>query len=250
MSYHVSFFEMYAGQLFDLFAKRKLLNLLEDANHVMNIQGLTQKVVKSPEEMERVISEGEAARTTHATAANDTSSRSHAICQIIIKKKSSDQVGKLLLVDLAGSEYAQKSQGNDRSRRLEMADINTSLLCLKECIRALYMHHNHIPFRGSKLTKVLRDSFIDASSQIRIIMIACVSPGSISSLQSLNTLRYAGRLKEIGVAIKAPPPIQIIEEEKKKVSEEELGKKIEEMDVAIVQNSAQLEVEEQEKELA
>lgn len=204
---------MYAGQLFDLFEKRKLLNVLEDANHIMNIQGLTEKIVKNPEEMERAISQGEAVRTTHATAANDTSSRSHAICQIIVRSKEAGIVGKLLLVDLAGSEYAQKSQGNDRARRLEMADINTSLLSLKECIRAIYMHHAHVPFRGSKLTKVLRDSFVDSSSQIRIVMIACVSPGSRSAQQSLNTLRYAGRLKEIGGA-GAPRAIPAEEEKK------------------------------------
>jgi kinesin family protein 2/24 len=88
---------------------------------------------------------------------------------------------------------------------LEGAEINKSLLALKECIRGLDMRKNndtHIPFRASKLTMVLRDSFMmQANSEggddkIRIVMIACISPGSSSADHSLNTLRYASRLKE------------------------------------------------------
>jgi kinesin family member 2/24 len=89
---------------------------------------------------------------------------------------------------------------------LEGAEINKSLLALKECIRSLDMRKNnpdiHIPFRASKLTMVLRDSFMqniqESSSEdkIRIIMIACISPGSSSADHTLNTLRYASRLKE------------------------------------------------------
>lgn len=147
------------------------------------------------------------ARTTHATAANDTSSRSHAICQIQIKEAGAGgrPLGKLLLVDLAGSERAADTQSNNRQRRLEGAEINKSLLALKECIRSLDMRKNnpdiHIPFRASKLTMVLRDSFMQQTAEnnedkIRIIMIACISPGSSSADHTLNTLRYASRLKE------------------------------------------------------
>ena len=109
-------------------------------------------------------------------------------------------MGKMLLVDLAGSERAQDCQSNNRQRRLEGAEINKSLLALKECIRALNQKaHNpdiHIPFRASKLTMVLRDSFMMSSDKIRIIMIACISPGSKSTDHTLNTLKYAVRLKE------------------------------------------------------
>ena len=109
-------------------------------------------------------------------------------------------MGKLLLVDLAGSEKAQDTQSNNRHRRLEGADINKSLLALKECIRSLDLKKNnpdiHIPFRASKLTMVLRDSFMMKSDRVRIIMLACISPGSSSSEYSINTLRYASRLKE------------------------------------------------------
>lgn len=78
---------------------------------------------------------------------------------------------------------------------MEGANINKSLLALKECIRAIDAKETHIPFRASKLTMVLRDSFIGNAKNIKIVMIACVSPGKNSAEHTINTLRYAGRLK-------------------------------------------------------
>jgi kinesin family protein 2/24 len=133
---------------------------------------------------------------------NETSSRSHAICNILLKERNSEDVyGKLTLVDLAGSERAQETQSNDRNRRAEGAEINKSLLALKECIRALDARKAgnsevHVPFRASKLTLVLRDSFVTKSDKSKIIMIACVSPAMSSSNHTINTLRYSDRLKE------------------------------------------------------
>lgn len=196
MNYTVSFFEIYGGRLFDLLNNRNKLVLLEDANQKIQVQGITEKAVRSPEEMLKVIEYGHTVRTTHATTSNDTSSRSHAICQITVRSDSHNVAGKFLLVDLAGSERAQDCQSNNRQRRLEGAEINKSLLSLKECIRALDAHGPHIPFRASKLTMVLRDSFIATKKQIRIVMIACVSPGKNSADHTLNTLRYAERLKD------------------------------------------------------
>jgi kinesin family protein 2/24 len=105
-----------------------------------------------------------------------------------------EQQCKLSLVDLAGSEWAAKAQSDDRGNRLDGAEINKSLLCLKECIRALGRPGSHVPFRGSKLTQVLKDSFVGASS--RTVMVANVSPCSVCCEHSLNTLRYAERVKD------------------------------------------------------
>lgn len=130
--------------------------------------------------------------------ANDTSSRSHAICCVSVKDANGNKtLGKLLLVDLAGSERAQDTQSNNRQRRIEGAEINKSLLALKECIRAIDMKSAHVPFRASKLTMVLRDSFLSSENggSSKIVMIACISPGSASADHTLNTLRYAQRLK-------------------------------------------------------
>ena len=140
-------------------------------------------------------------RTTHATKANDTSSRSHAITQIKIQEQGVKNCGKLLLVDLAGSERAQDCQSNNKDRQAEGAEINQSLLGLKECIRSLDQakgqasQGQHVPFRQSKLTMVLRDSFM-ASDKCKIIMLTCICPGMSSANHTLNSLRYADRLKE------------------------------------------------------
>ena len=105
-------------------------------------------------------------------------------------------MGKVLMVDLAGSERAQDCQSNNKERRLEGAEINKSLLALKECIRSMDSNAAHVPFRGSTLTKVLRDSFIGDNS--RVCMIAMISPGNSDVEHTLNTLRYADRVKELG----------------------------------------------------
>lgn len=174
--------------------------------------------------MLEIIEYGNSTRVTHATQANDESSRSHAICQINVysQARQNHKIGQLMLVDLAGSERGQDTHSNNRIRRLEGAEINKSLLALKECIRAFDSKKRagkagagvHVPFRASKLTMVLRDSFISKASAVKIVMIACVNPSSFCTDHTLNTLRYAGRLKTSfvqGVSAnsnrKALPPI-------------------------------------------
>ena len=116
------------------------------------------------------------------------------------RNKEEDAYAKLTLVDLAGSERATETQSNNKSRLAEGAEINKSLLALKECIRALDARkagiEQHVPFRTSKLTLVLRDSFIAKSNISKIIMISCISPGQSSANHTINTLRYSDRLKE------------------------------------------------------
>lgn len=103
--------------------------------------------------------------------------------------------GKFSLIDLAGNERGADTFKSNRQTRIEGGDINKSLLALKECIRALGKKKSHRPFRGSKLTQVLRDSFIGEKS--RTCMLALISPGVASCEHSLNTLRYADRVKEL-----------------------------------------------------
>ena len=199
--FYISFFEIYGGRLFDLLNNKNKLQVLDDKNGKVQIYGLITKQVDSKEQMHKIIEAANAIRITHNTVTNETSSRSHAICNIIIKKKGSDEeYGKLSLVDLAGSERAQETQSNNRQRRAEGAEINKSLLALKECIRALDEKKTnpdtHVPFRASKLTHVLRDSFVSKSDKSKIIMISCVSPTYTSANHTLNTLRYSDRLKE------------------------------------------------------
>ena len=199
--FYISFFEIYGGRLYDLLNNKNKLQVLDDKNGKVQIYGLITQLAETPDMMHRIIDAANAIRTTHNTVTNETSSRSHAICNIVVKLKGSDEeYGKLSLVDLAGSERAQETQSNNRQRRAEGAEINKSLLALKECIRALDEKKNnpdtHVPFRASKLTHVLRDSFVSRSDKSRIIMISCVNPSYTSANHTLNTLRYSDRLKE------------------------------------------------------
>jgi kinesin family protein 2/24 len=131
----------------------------------------------SVESLQSIIDSGNSNRTTHATESNDESSRSHAICQISLRNGSNGkEIGRLSLIDLAGSERGADTKSHNRQRRMEGAEINKSLLALKECIRALDSNNGHIPYRASKLTLVLKDSFTRPKS--RTVMIATVSPAA------------------------------------------------------------------------
>ncbi|KAF2313886.1 hypothetical protein GH714_018593 [Hevea brasiliensis] len=206
----LSFFEIYGGKLFDLLSERKKLCMREDGRQQVCIVGLQEFEVSDVQIVKEYIEKGNAARSTGSTGANEESSRSHAILQLAVKKhseakdsrrnndgnesKSGKVIGKISFIDLAGSERGADTTDNDRQTRIEGAEINKSLLALKECIRALDNDQIHIPFRGSKLTEVLRDSFVGNS---RTVMISCISPNAGSCEHTLNTLRYADRVKSL-----------------------------------------------------
>ncbi|EKX47556.1 hypothetical protein GUITHDRAFT_69382 [Guillardia theta CCMP2712] len=207
----VSFFEIYGGKLYDLLNDRRKLVARADAKQVVNIVGLQETEVKSVAHLMDALNVGHEARSTAATGANLDSSRSHAVLQVgmyskrslhdlfknltqIQFKRMNKSVGKLSFIDLAGSERASDVNDNDRQTRIEGAEINKSLLALKECIRALDQGSKHVPFRGSTLTSVLKDSFI---GNCRTVMIANVSPGTSACEHTMNTLRYANRVKQL-----------------------------------------------------
>ncbi|KAG4381443.1 hypothetical protein GLYMA_15G148800v4 [Glycine max] len=206
----LSYFEIYGGKLYDLLSDRKKLCMREDGRQQVCIVGLQEFEVCDVLIVKEFIEKGSAARSTGSTGANEESSRSHAILQLAVKKhsevkaskrnndgneaRSGKVVGKISFIDLAGSERGADTTDNDRQTRIEGAEINKSLLALKECIRALDNDQIHIPFRGSKLTEVLRDSFVGNS---KTVMISCISPGAGSCEHTLNTLRYADRVKSL-----------------------------------------------------
>ena len=193
VSLGVSFFEVYRGQVLDLLGDRARLEVLEDGRGRVQLPGMREVQIESADELLDLVRQAEELRAVGATSANEQSSRSHAILQVVLRDSQGRGVGKLSLVDLAGSERAADASSKDRQTRIEGAEINKSLLCLKECIRSLDSGSSHTPFRGSKLTQVLRDSFI---GKAKTVMIANVSPGSSAAEYTLNTLRYAQRVKE------------------------------------------------------
>lgn len=205
LALHVSCYEIYGGKLFDLLNGRKKLDVREDSKRRVQIIGVKEFMVDNIPVLQQLIDHSANARSTGSTGANDESSRSHSIMVFALRDMSAQPnriVGKLSFIDLAGSERGADTYDNDKQTRLEGAEINKSLLALKECIRALDSDARHIPFRGSKLTEVLRDSFIGKNA--RTVMIANVSPNSSSCEHTLNTLRYADRVKEIRKPGSAP----------------------------------------------
>jgi kinesin family protein 2/24 len=201
MTVWVSFFEIYGGKLYDLLNDRRKLVARADAKQVVNIVGLQETEVTNVSHLMDALNAGHEARSTAATGANMDSSRSHAVLQINFRRKGA-KCGKLSFIDLAGSERASDVNDNDRQTRIEGAEINKSLLALKECIRALDQNSKHVPFRGSTLTSVLKDSFI---GNCRTVMCANVSPGTTSCEHTMNTLRYANRVKQLKGSDKDKP---------------------------------------------
>ena len=215
-----SYFEIYSGKVYDLLNVRKRLQILEDGKQQVQVVGLEEVRVSSPGEVLHLIVQGNTLRTSGKTAVNQQSSRSHAVFQIILRKQTGRLHGKLSLIDLAGNERGADTANSDRQTRMEGAEINKSLLALKECIRALGRKGAHLPFRASKLTLVLKDSFVGDNS--RTCMISMVSPGLGSVENTLNTLRYADRVKELapteGACGGAPTPHNYIASDNNKVS--------------------------------
>lgn len=190
---YLSFFEIYCGKLQDLLNKRTEIICREDNKGQVQFVGLTEIRCHTAQDIMSALSKGMTLRASGATGANAESSRSHAIMTMTLKHYGK-AYSKMSFIDLAGSERGQDVQHTDKQTKIDGAEINKSLLALKECIRALDQDKKHTPFRGSKLTQVLKDSFIGNS---KTTMIANISPASTSCEHTLNTLRYADRVKEL-----------------------------------------------------
>ncbi|XP_069794985.1 kinesin-like protein KIF2A isoform X4 [Narcine bancroftii] len=208
----VSFFEIYSGKVFDLLNKKTKLRIMEDHKQQVQIVGLMEKHVICVDDVIMNIDMGNNYRTSGQTSANINSSRSHAIFQLTLRRKDK-LYGQFSLIDLAGNERGADTSSADRQTRMESAEINKSLLALKECIRSLGQNNIYTPFRASKLTLVLRDSFIGENT--RTCMIAMISPGFNSCEHTLNTLRYADRVKELGAEGSNEPECSTISKEKR-----------------------------------
>lgn len=195
---YVSMMEIYGDEVYDLLSpEKKKLIPREDAKKKVQIQGLTELAIHSVQDMMEAIDGGSQQRSTSTTGMNEQSSRSHAILQMSLRTPRGRLHGQLSFIDLAGSEKGSDTAENEKKTRLEGAEINKSLLALKECIRSMTDSSTYTPFRGSKLTQVLKESFVGNG---RTVMIANISPAGPSCNETVNTLRYADRVKAIGKA--------------------------------------------------
>ena len=198
----VSYLEIYNENIKDLLKpKSGKLEIKESPDIGLYVKDLSNFVVKDVQEMDRLMTVGNKNRSTGATQMNAHSSRSHSIFTITIEASEVDsegqehiRAGKLHLVDLAGSERQTKT-GATGDRLKEATKINLSLSALGNVISALVdRKSSHIPYRDSKLTRLLQDSL---GGNAKTVMIATLSPASYNYDESLSTLRYANRTKNI-----------------------------------------------------
>ncbi|XP_026668991.1 kinesin-like protein Klp61F [Ceratina calcarata] len=201
----VSFLELYNEELFDLLSPNgdsSKMRLYEDASKkgAIIIHGLEEITIQNKNEVYRILEKGSEKRQTTATLMNAQSSRSHTVFSITVHMKESTaegddvlKTGKLNLVDLAGSENVGRSGAVDR-RAKEAGSINQSLLTLGRVITALVERTLHIPYRESKLTRLLQESL---GGRTKTSIIATISPASVNVDETISTLDYAHRAKNI-----------------------------------------------------
>ena len=204
-----SYLQIYNEVISDLLKKEwNSLSIREDKKGVF-VEGLSEWAVRSPRDIYQLMKDGMRNRATAATRMNDVSSRSHAVFIIIVEQMTTHhdkrgvkkqtykeiKVGKLNLVDLAGSERVSVT-GATGKRLEESKSINLSLSCLGNVISALTdsKKRSHIPYRNSKLTRLLEDSL---GGNCKTTMMAMISPSIDGFNESLSTLKFATRAKKI-----------------------------------------------------
>ncbi|KAJ9562431.1 hypothetical protein OSB04_007591 [Centaurea solstitialis] len=199
-----SYLEVYNEVIYDLLERSSgHLELREDPEQGIIVAGLRCIKVNSADKILELLNVGNSRRKTDSTDVNGTSSRSHAVLEISVlrkqKRKYRSQVirGKLALVDLAGSERASETNSGGQKLR-DGANINRSLLALANCINALGKQQKkglaYVPYRNSKLTRILK---VGLSGNSQTVMIATISPADNQYHHTINTLKYADRAKEI-----------------------------------------------------
>lgn len=207
----VSFCEIYQEDAFDLLdnvvhltaSGRQKLQMAESKERGVHLKGLVEEVVEGPDDVMSVLKRGQLLRRVGETQMNCQSSRSHSLLTLTLEIQDTDEyghhsyrVGKLNMVDLAGSER-QKKSGSTGQLAKEMTAINLSLTALGKVIRSLAdpsLADGHIPYRDSLLTRLLKDSL---GGNTKTVMVANLGPSAENQSETLCTLRYANRVKNI-----------------------------------------------------
>lgn len=210
--FNISAYELYGKYIYDILNKKTELEILEH-NDKFYIKNLHIELCDE-NNIYKIFKDIYFGKTMGKSSQNKNSSRSHTIIKINIDNR------EIIFVDLAGSETAQKNNLINKKNSEEIAEINKSIFSLKECIRAIKVDSNHIPYRGSKLTMILKDSF---RKNFKTMMINTLSPEETSFNETFNTLQYANDLMNIKIHIKLPP---IKKEKRSHRSQSSLGDNI------------------------
>jgi Kinesin motor domain len=210
----VSFLEIYNNSLIDLLIPRASrtapattsaavmtqLKIREDPTRGVFVHGLSVRDVMSVEDVHAVITEGFTRRTTAPTKMNEVSSRSHAVLTFYVRQQQrgdtdgiTNMESRMNLIDLAGSERLHQT-GAAGVRAREGAMINQSLSALGNVIESLVLHRRHVPYRDATLTRLLQDSL---GGNSLTLIIGNISPGSGAYAESVSTLRFVDRAKQI-----------------------------------------------------
>ncbi|CAG9318320.1 unnamed protein product [Blepharisma stoltei] len=207
-TFYCSFLQIYNEKIYDLLqnaTRDKPLNIREDKVNGIFVENLAEYVVQNAADCFYLLEQGDKNRIVRQTRYNHHSSRSHTIFQILLESDKANKRGvlkkaKLNLCDLAGSEKYDKDSNMVKEHIQEMTLINKSLSILGKVISALGSQNSaHIPFRESKLTRILQDSL---AVNTRTILIATVSPSLEYIEETINTLKFADRAKQVMVKIK------------------------------------------------
>lgn len=205
----VGFFEISGQRVFDLLNNHTEVFVREDERGDVHVQGLGYSQALNADELLEIIRVGSEQRTTRQTQRNEASSRSHAVCQILLYDQTDDghvseaPKGRMCLVDLAGSERGADTTEHDKDRQQETIAINSSLMVLKECIRSRVLEMKaggaaaiHVPYRQSRLTLLLKEAF--TRDDVGTAVIVTLSPIEGDIPHSTNACRFADRIKEKG----------------------------------------------------
>uniref|UniRef100_A0A7S3Y799 Kinesin motor domain-containing protein n=1 Tax=Lotharella globosa TaxID=91324 RepID=A0A7S3Y799_9EUKA len=200
----VSFFEIYNEVVIDLLSLENVnLRIREDRKRGVFVQGLKEEVVITPEQVINLLKSGLKNRHVGRTNYNEASSRSHTVFRLVVESAqkragSRSRRSCLNIVDLAGSENAVKAGKGSRIK--ETGYINKSLLTLGHVMKKLSeKNKGHIPYRNSKLTRILQNSL---SGQAAVAVVCCISPSSNNLEETISTLKFAARAKRIKASVK------------------------------------------------